>query len=146
MDNANQVGKHLKTNKRKSERVLTRTKPIIPQIERVRDTMDFEVPFELVFEVTRPGYAVTLDLNFLPPPKTGCCADCSCAVCEFFAGGRTENLVVTTYAYVPGTIQFFKGNIPSTAYVETDPALGQVTVYAHNNEDIVICYVYNICL
>ena len=145
MDNLNQLGKTLGKNKKQADIGLKRGAPIVPQIERVRDTMDFKIPFEMEFDVQKIG-PILLSLTFLPPPQTGCCADCSCAVCEFFTRGVTETLYQVTYGYVPGTVKVFKNNVPITTFVETDASAGMVTVWAHNNEDIVICYVYNICL
>jgi len=145
-DNLNQLGKSLNKNRDIADTALRKDRPIIPQIERVRDTMDPEIPFTLEFEQKFDGHRVLLDLVFLPPPKTGCCADCSCSICEFFDGGVTETLYLTTYAYIPDTVHVFKNNIEITTFEETDPALSQVTVWAHNNENIVICYVYDVCL
>lgn len=145
-DNLNQLGNNLKSNKRKSESALNKDRKIIPQVERVRDVMDPTVPFELEFKTTTNSHRLLLDLNFMPPPSTGCCADCSCSICEFFDGGVTETLFITTYGYVPRSVVVFKNDIPTTDFTETDPPRGQITVWAHNNEDIIICYVYDICI
>lgn len=145
MDNLNQLGKQLNENRDVADTALSKNKPIIPQIERTRDVMDYTVPFEMEFRTQREGHRVTLDLNFMPPPKTGCCADCVCTICEFFAGGITETLYQVTYAYVPGTVHAYKNNAP-TPFQETDPTLGRVTVWAQNDSDVVICYVYDTCI
>ena len=144
-DDSNQLGKNLRKNKEDAERALKRGSAINPQLERVRDVLDKEIPFELEFVQERDGNRVLLDIDFMPPPKTGCCADCSCSVCEFYAKGYTENLFKTTYGYVPGTVHVFKNEIPSTEFEETDPVRGHVTVWSHNDEATVICYVYLTC-
>lgn len=146
MDNINQLGKNLNKQGKTSKAALNKDKPIIPQIERTRDVMDYTVPFEMDFKTTYEGHRVLLDLNFMPPPKTGCCADCACSVCEYFNGGLTETLYQVTYAYVPGTISVFVGNVFTIDYGETDPTLGQVTVWAQNNTSVIICYIYDVCI
>lgn len=145
-DNLNQVGKTLKSNKKKSDDALNKIKKIIPQVERVRDVMDPVIPFEIEVDINKGKTKVLLDLNFMPPPATGCCADCSCAVCEFFDRGITETVYTVTYGYVPQSVTVFKNNVETRDFTETDPARGIVTVWAHNNEDVIICYIYNICL
>jgi len=145
MDNVNQLGKNLGKNKKTADRAVKKSGPIVPQIERVRDTMDFEIPFEMEFHVQKVG-PILLSLTFYPPPKTGCCADCFCSVCEFFSNGITETEYQVTYGYVPGTVHVFKNNIEIVEFVETDASQGLVTVWAHNDDDITICYVYKICL
>lgn len=145
VDNSNQLGKNLKKNNDDATRANKRVKTIIPQIERVRDVLDAKIPFELEFAQIFDAHRVLLDLEFMPPPKTGCCADCSCSVCEFFSGGTTETVFQVTYGYVPGTVHVFKNEFESTEFTETDPAKGTVTVWAHNKENVVICYIYNTC-
>ena len=144
-DDSNQLGKNLKKNQQEADFANKRTKAIIPQIERVRDVLDKVIYFELEFEQKREGHRVLLDIDFMPPPKSGCCADCSCSVCEFYAAGYTETLFKTTYGYVPGTVHVFKNEFESTEFEETSPELGHVTVWSHNDEATVICYVYLTC-
>lgn len=146
MDNLNQLGKNLSSNRRKSTQALNRDRKIIPQIERTRDIMDKEVPFEMSFVIEREESKVLLDLIFTPPPATGCCAECFCAVCEFYDGGITETEIRTTYNYIPNTVVIFKNNIETKYFTETDPQRGIITLWAHNNENIKVCYVYGICL
>lgn len=146
MDNLNQLGKGLKQGSNKSTRALKRTKKIIPQVERVRDIVDSTVPVTLEFKILHEDHRVLLDLNFMPPPKTGCCAGCFCSVCEFFDGGITETEVQLTYAYVPGTVVVFKNDIETQYFEETDPQLALITLWAHNDEDVIVCYVYDTCI
>lgn len=146
-DNLNQVGIGLGNNSRRSNRALKKEKPIKPQIERARDTMDFEIPFEFEFYIRREEKRILLDLNFLGPPKTGCCANCECSICEFFDGGITETLYQTTYAYIAGTAHAFKEDGGEVTFIEeTDPQRGLVTVWAHNTDRLIICYVYDTCV
>lgn len=146
MDNLNQVGGNLSSNRKKSNKAITRTKKIIPQIERVRDVLDFSIPMEFQFVQKFEGHRVMFTLTFYPPPKNGCCADCYCAVCEFYAGGTTETQLQTTYSYIPGSITAFKNNMVTTNYTETNPPAGEVTLWAHTNEDVVLCYQYDACI
>lgn len=146
-DNLNQLGKGLRGNRKRSTQALNRDRPINPQLERVRDTMDFMVPFEMEFDNQIENRRILLNLTFLPPPKTGCCANCECSICEFFDGGITETEYQLTYAYVAGTVHVFRltgGEI--TFMNETDPSRGLITVWAHNDDKIVVCYVYDVCL
>lgn len=148
-DKLNQLGRGLGGNKKRTNQALNRDRPIKPQIERVRDTMDFMVPFEMEFDNQFEKRRITLDLVFLGPPATGCCANCECSVCEFFDGGITETLYQTTYAYIAGTAHAFKENVGEVTELqmdETDPSRGLITVWAHNDERITICYVYDICV
>lgn len=145
-DNLNQVGGNLSSNRKKSDRSINRTKKIIPQIERVRDVLDFSIPMEFQFVQKFEGHRVMFTLTFYPPPKNGCCADCYCAVCEFYDGGTTETQLQTTYSYIPGSITAFKNNVVTTNYTETNPQAGEVTLWAHTNEDVVLCYQYDACI
>lgn len=146
-DKLNQTGRGLESNKKRTFQALNRDRPIKPQIERVRDTMDFEIPFEMEFDNQFENRRIVLDLVFLPPPKTGCCANCECSVCEFFDGGITETLYQTTYTYIAGTVHVFKLDGGEVTFMEeTDPSRGEVTVWAHNDDGIVICYVYDTCV
>lgn len=145
-DNLNELGKNLKSNRKRTSQGLGKNRHIIPQTERVRDIMDPTVAFELEFKTKINSHRVYLNLDFMPPPSSACCEGCSCTACDFFNGGATETTYILTYAYIPGTARVFINNEPSTQFVETEPAQAEIVVYAHNDDEITVCYVYNICI
>ncbi len=143
-DNLKELGKIINQTKRNSEAALRRYNAEHPKIERVRDTFDNLIPFEMEFNTERQDRKCVLDLFFnKPPPLVGCNGERYNIPCTEFILGPGNHLIQVTARYKPGSVVVFRNGTKLTyaEYGEYDPINGIVFVIGTDTTSVFnICY------
>jgi hypothetical protein len=151
MDQVNELGKVLNKNARKAKHAAKKQQVEYPMGERARDIFDSIVPYSMIFRVPRKGASVSAEVRFeLPPPLDGlgnCCSDCFCSMCEEYTFNQVDNqIILTTYPYIAGTVKVFDKKGLTSGVVETDPDAGIIDLnyypVAESTNIITVCYIY----
>jgi hypothetical protein len=141
-DYARQVGRELNQQGQDTHDALNRYAQRPVALERARDIFDPVVPFEMEFYTDKPQSKVMLDLFFLGPPPSKCCSNNLCSKCEVFADG--SEVITLERPYVAGSVIPYVKGTRRTAFTETSPETGVVTINTTVavGDVVRICYVY----
>src|SRR5690349_15748137 len=148
MDGFNQIGKYLKTSKRKADLSLKREVPLQVSSERIRDIFDADNPVRASINTPDTAFRIMMDINFGKKlPSLECCGDCLCGITESYTSDSLigSNLYVTT-PYVPGSVVLYIDGIRATKgtdYFESDPTNKQLFI-AVPATTFVVSYVYTV--
>lgn len=145
-DKLSEVAKRLGETRKNSEDAIRRFQAFHPKIDRIRDTFDNIIPFEMEWDTEPQSKLMTLDLYFNKPPPSCHTAGEVGMCCEDFTVGPGSHLVqVGSPPYVSGSLTVFINGFLQTrniTYDERDPSLG--LVYVVGSDDATVQYI-DIC-
>lgn len=145
-DNLNQVGKYIRRAGRVADQALKRTRPLIPDRDRVKDTLSSVYPFKM--KVISEGNKRTLiEIKFDKPPPSDCGVGCYSTSCEKFSLFNGGHSIGLTNSYEVGSVTVYLNGDPLSPiqWFEENPGAGQVYVQVPGIGLVVVCYTYITC-